>query len=125
MTNDALVKIVKYRKVIFIILAAAYLLVYFHRLSLSVVANDLVAEFQTTASVMGLLGSIYFYCYALMQIPAGLLSDSLGPRKVVSASLLVAAIGSIFFGLAPNVPMAFVGRVLVGVGVVVAVLVLV
>ena len=116
-TSDAIKKLISYRKLIFIVLAAAYLFVYFHRLSLSVVANDLVEEFDTTASVIGLLGSIYFYCYALMQIPAGLLSDSLGPRKVVTASLLVAAIGSIFFGLAPNIPMAFIGRVLVGVGV--------
>ena len=112
-----MVKIVKYRKLIFIILAVAYLFVYFHRLSLSVVANDLVAEFETTASIIGLLGSIYFYFYALMQIPAGLLSDSLGPRKVVTASLLVAAFGSILFGLAPNITLAFVGRILVGLGV--------
>ncbi len=117
MADKALDKMVKYRKYIFTILATAYLLVYFHRLSLSVVANDLVKDFQTTASVMGLLGSVYFYCYALMQIPAGLLSDSLGPRKVVSVSLLIAAIGSIVFGLATDVPMAFVGRVLVGLGV--------
>lgn len=117
MADQAIVKMVKYRKYIFATLAAAYLFVYFHRLSLSVVANDLVKDFETTASVMGLLGSIYFYCYALMQIPAGLLSDSLGPRKVVTASLLVAAIGSIVFGLAADVPMAFVGRILVGLGV--------
>ena len=108
---------VKYRKFIFTILATAYLLVYFHRLSLSVVANDLVKDFQTTASVMGMLGSVYFYCYALMQIPAGLLSDSLGPRKVVSVSLLIAAIGSLVFGFAVDIPMAFAGRVLVGLGV--------
>ena len=117
MTTDAINKLIGYRKYIFIVLAAAYLLVYFHRLSLSVVANDLVKDFETTASVMGLLGSIYFYCYALMQIPAGLLADSIGPRKVVAVSLLVAAIGSLLFGFAPNLPMAFFARILVGVGV--------
>jgi len=52
-----------------------------------------------------------------MQIPAGLLADSLGPRKVVAVSLLVAAIGSLLFGFAPNIFMAFLGRILVGVGV--------
>ena len=74
----------RFRWLIFVVLTLAYFFVYFHRLSLSIVANDLIADFKTTASVMGLLGSIYFYCYAFMQLPAGLLSDSLGPRKSVT-----------------------------------------
>jgi len=107
----------RYRWMVFLILALAYFIVYFHRLSLSVVADDLVRSFKATASAMGLLGSIYFYCYALMQIPAGLLSDSLGPRKTVTFSLFIAFLGSVLFGLAPNLFIAFLGRVMVGLGV--------
>ena len=110
-------KINTFRWAIFAILGLGYFFVYFHRLSLPVVANELVRDFQTTASVMGLLGSIYFYCYAAMQIPAGLLSDSLGPRKTVTFSLLIASAGSILFGMASGIGMAFVGRVMVGLGV--------
>jgi sugar phosphate permease len=117
MTTDTAVKMLKFRWLIFAILALAYFFVYFHRLSLSVVANDIVKDFDTTASVMGLLGSVYFYCYAAMQLPAGLLSDSIGPRKAVTFFLLAAAAGSLVFGLAPNIDIAFAGRVLVGVGV--------
>ncbi len=107
----------RFRWLIFIVLSLAYLFVYFHRLSLSVVANDLIKDFKTTASVMGLLGSIYFYCYAFMQLPAGLLSDSLGPRKSVTLFLIIASVGSILFGFAPTIKIAFLGRVLVGLGV--------
>jgi len=107
----------RFRWLIFIALALAYFFVYFHRLSLSVVANDLINDFQTTASVMGFLGSIYFYCYALMQFPAGLLSDSLGPRKSVTFFLIIASAGSIIFGFAPTIKVAFIGRVMVGLGV--------
>ena len=110
-------KVLSYRFVIFAILSLAYLLVYFHRLSLSVVADTLVKEFATSASVMGLLGSVYFYCYAVMQLPAGLLSDSIGPRKSVTFFLLIASAGSILFGLSPNISVAFAGRILVGFGV--------
>ncbi|MBW1708831.1 MAG: MFS transporter [Deltaproteobacteria bacterium] len=117
MKNNQAATFWRYRWIIFLILALAYLIVYFHRLSLSVVANDLVKTFEATASAMGLLGSIYFYCYALMQIPAGLLSDSIGPRKTVTFSLLVASLGSVIFGLAPNLGIAFLGRVMVGLGV--------
>ena len=66
---------------------------------------------------MGLLGSVYFYCYAVMQFPAGLLSDSLGPRKTVTSFLLLAAVGSLLFSFAPNIKMAFIDRVMVGFGV--------
>ncbi|UCD88852.1 MAG: MFS transporter [Desulfobacterales bacterium] len=116
--NDTLAtKVLRFRWLIYLVLALAYFFVYFHRLSLSVVADDLINDFQTTASVMGFLGSVYFYCYAAMQLPAGLLSDSLGPRKSVTCFLIIAAIGSILFGFAPTLKMAFVGRIMVGVGV--------
>ena len=117
MTTEAAAKMFKFRWLIFVILALAYFFVYFHRLSLSVVANDIVKDFNTTARVMGLLGSVYFYCYAAMQLPAGLLSDSIGPRKAVTFFLLVASVGSLVFGFAPNIKIAFAGRILVGVGV--------
>jgi len=110
-------QLLRFRLLIFLILAFAYLLVYFHRLSLSVVADNIIREFNTTASTLGLLGSIYFYCYAFMQLPAGLLSDSVGPRKTVTFFLLIAAIGSIIFGFSPNIETAFIGRILVGFGV--------
>jgi len=110
-------RVLNFRWLIFFVLSLAYFFVYFHRLSLSVVANDLAKDFQTTASTIGLLGSIYFYCYAVMQFPAGLLSDSIGPRKTVSFFLLIASAGSILFGFAPNIEVAFAGRVMVGLGV--------
>jgi sugar phosphate permease len=117
MTEENIRKMFRYRWLIVIALSMAYLFVYFHRLSLSVVADRLIKDFQSTASVIGMIGSLYFYCYALMQLPAGLLSDSIGPRKTVALFLLIAAIGSIIFGIASDIRIAFAGRILVGFGV--------
>jgi sugar phosphate permease len=117
MRNDSGYNAATYRWAIFAVLAAAYFLVYFHRLSLSVVADALVAEFATSAGVIGLLGSVYFYCYAVMQLPAGLMADSIGPRKTVAFFLLIAAFGSMLFGFSPNIETAFIGRGMVGFGV--------
>ncbi len=105
------------RWAIFVVLGLAYFFVYFHRLSLSVVADDMAGDFGVAASVLGLLGSVYFYCYAAMQFPAGLLSDSVGPRKTVTFFLSLAAVGSVLFGLAPGIHTAFLARVMVGLGV--------
>ena len=101
MIQDLAGKVMRFRWLIFIVLSLTYFFVYFHRLSLSVVANDLITDFQTTASVMGFLGSIYFYCYAIMQFPAGLLSDSLGPRKSVTFFCSSLPPEALFLGLRP------------------------
>ena len=117
MQGNHAAKTLSYRWVIFSVMALAYVFVYFHRQSPAVVANDLQETFNTSAGLVGLLASAYFYPYALMQFPAGLLSDSLGPRKSATIFLLLAAGGSILFGLAPTVGVAVLARVLVGLGV--------
>ena len=76
MTQETLVKATRYRWVIFSILAGGYILVYFHRLCPAVLAVDMMRDLRTTGAITGLLGAAYFYPYAVMQLPAGLLSDS-------------------------------------------------
>ena len=110
-------KVSRYRWLIFAILAVAYMLVYFHRLSPAVMAVELMESFNVGGAIIGILGSAYFYPYAIMQLPAGLLSDSLGPRKTVSIFLTIASVGAILFGLAPSAGVAIFARVLVGFGV--------
>ncbi|MGA1840945.1 MAG: MFS transporter [bacterium] len=117
MDNSNVKKVLVYRWLIFLLLALAYFFVYFHRFALSVVAADIDKAFSPSASLMGILGSVYFYCYAFMQFPAGLISDSLGPRKGVTFFLVIASLGSILFGLATFFWIAVIGRILVGLGV--------
>jgi len=117
MTAQADKRLFHARRLIFLFLALAYFFVYFHRLSLSVVADELTREFSASGSSLGLLGSVYFYCYALMQFPAGILSDAIGPRKIIASFLLIASLGSILFGFASSIEMAIAGRILVGLGV--------
>jgi sugar phosphate permease len=115
--NAGLEKALRYRWVIFWILSGGYILVYFHRLCPAVVAVDMMRDLQTGGPLTGLLGAAYFYPYALMQLPAGLLSDSWGPRKTITLFFLVAVIGSVLLGAAPSALWAVAGRGLVGVGV--------
>jgi len=105
------------RWLIFSILAVGYMLVYFHRLCPAVVAKEIMATLGVGGAIMGLLSSAYFYPYALMQLPSGLLADSWGPRKTITSFFILAAIGSAILGLAPNPVVAIIGRGLVGVGV--------
>ena len=106
-----------HRWVVFGAFAAVYFFVLFHRVSTSVVAPDLIVSFQTSATALGLMSSMYFYAYALEQPLVGYLADRLGPRKVVGFWSLVAALGCILFGLAPSITWAAIGRGLIGFGV--------
>ncbi len=115
--DKALDKALRYRYLIFATLAASYMLVYFHRLCPAVVAVDMMEDLETTGGLLGLLGSAYFYPYALMQLPAGLLSDSAGPRRTIAIFFIVAFAGSVILGLADSVAAAIAGRLLVGLGV--------
>lgn len=90
---------------------------FFHRLCPAVIALDIQASFGLTGTLLGVFGSAYFYSYAIMQLPTGLMADSWGPRKTVSVFFVLAGIGSVLMGISPNLSVAIIGRVLVGLGV--------
>ncbi|MCH4891247.1 MFS transporter [Acidaminobacter sp. JC074] len=110
-------KLEKKRWLVWGILSVAYIVVFFHRLAVGVVKDDLVSAFGISSTTFASLGAAYFYPYLLMQIPSGILADTLGARCTVSLGIMLAGLGSIIFGIAPNVLIAFVGRIIVGVGV--------
>ncbi len=117
MTTELLDKTLRRRWVIFWLLSFGYVLVYFHRLCPAVVALDMMRDLKAGGALTGFLGAAYFYPYALMQLPAGLLSDSWGPRKTITLFFFVAFAGSLILGMATSVFWAILGRTLVGVGV--------
>ncbi len=117
LTPDELQRFQRLRWGIYAILILAYITVYFHRMAPGVVSGDLMAAFQTSGAALGSLAAMYYYIYTAMQIPAGVLADTLGARIGVALGCLVAGIGSILFGLAETFEIASIGRFLVGLGV--------
>jgi sugar phosphate permease len=107
----------RYGYLICLVIFLGYVLVFFHRLCPAVIALDMQAAFGASGTLLGVLGSAYFYPYAIMQLPTGVLADSWGPRKTVSVFFLLAALGSVLMGFAPVLSVAIFGRILVGVGV--------
>ncbi|CEK38204.1 MFS transporter [Paraclostridium sordellii] len=110
-------KIERYRWIVWLILASVYIFVTFHRMGVGVVKNDLQNEFKIGSLEYANIGSMYFYAYFIMQIPSGILADKLGPKKTVSMFSILAAIGSITFGMASSINVAYIGRFMVGIGV--------
>ncbi|MBA1145556.1 MFS transporter [Ectothiorhodospiraceae bacterium WFHF3C12] len=101
---------------LYAVLAASFFLGFFYRMAPGVVADELMRAFQTSGAALGLMVAMYFYIYTLMQVPAGVLADTLGPRTSTSLGALLAGGGSILFGLAPTFEFAAAGRFLMGLG---------
>jgi len=94
----------------------AQLLNALHRVSVSVAVARLMLEFDLTAAAAGGLLAVYFYTYAAMQIPSGILADYFGPRKVLTTGCIVGGVGSMLFGAAPSVAALYAGRFLLSFG---------
>ncbi|MBS1144795.1 MAG: transporter [Proteobacteria bacterium] len=99
------------------VVAVAYILSFFQRFAPAGIAPDLAAAFETSAASLGILAATYFYVYTVMQVPTGILVDTLGPRRILALGGLVGGAGSFLFGMAPTLELALVGRTLVGLGV--------
>lgn len=105
------------RWVVLGVVVLAYVLSFFQRFAPAGIAPDLAAAFHTTAASLGVLAATYFYVYTVMQIPTGVLVDTLGPRRILLLGGVVSGLGSVIFGLAPSLDLALLGRTLVGLGV--------
>jgi MFS family permease len=94
--------------------AAFYLFGFFQRVTPAALAHELAKELAPTATALGWLSAAYFYCYAVMQLPSGLLADRFGPRKLFLAATAAAIIGTLLFATAQTFTAAAVGRGIIG-----------
>lgn len=103
--------------IVWSVAVTAQLLNIFHRVAGSAAIDRIMADFSITAAAAGGVLAMYFYVYAAMQLPSGILADYLGPRKALTFGCLSASIGSVIFGLAPSLLTLYIGRFLVSLGV--------
>lgn len=89
---------------------------YFLRVYPSVMVDDLLQAFSINAGALGALSAFYFYAYAPMQIPVGMLMDRYGARRLLSFAGVVCGLGSLLFGLTSSYEIAASGRFLMGIG---------
>lgn len=94
--------------------AALYLIGFYQRVAPAVITRELMSEFSLGAAALGNLAAFYYYSYVAIQIPAGLLADRWGPRRILTAGAAIAAAGTLLFALAPSYAAASLGRLLIG-----------
>jgi MFS family permease len=77
---------------------------------------ELRHAFGASAFQFGLIAASYFYIYAAMQIPVGMLGDRFGPKRPLAVASIVAATGCILFTQADSFATATLARMMIGIG---------
>src|SRR5689334_12756161 len=104
-----------YRWVILVVGMLAYTTSFFARTSYTGVAKFIAADLHLNKSDLGMMGSAFFYAYALSQLPWGVASDRFGSRKAVTVCVLATALTLWGFSTSGSIAALNLWRILNGI----------
>ncbi|WP_196607479.1 MFS transporter [Pectinatus frisingensis] len=114
--NPIIPKRTKVRWIIAAMMWAAIAINFLDRTTLAIATPHIMSDLQVTTEEMGVLMSAFFLCYALLQIPAGFISDKFGQRKVLGLSVLWWSVATGLTGIATGFKSLMGLRMILGVG---------
>ncbi|MFC4565058.1 nitrate/nitrite transporter [Nocardiopsis mangrovi] len=98
------------------IAVGVYFLAMFHRNGMAVAALETQQRFDVGPALLSMLPMVQLLVYVVLQVPAGLMADRIGPRASLLMGLAAMAAGVAMFAIAPDIRVAIAGRVLIGLG---------
>lgn len=105
------------RIILFLAISVGYLVVFFQRVAPAIVGPVMADELGLAATDLGIMASMYFWAQAAGCIPAGLFSDTFGPRKIIAVGLVCASFGTAVFVMGNSIPVLALGRFIIGLSV--------
>ena len=106
----------RYSLVILAAVALSYFIENFLRAAPSAVMPLLIKEMNLTHGMAGFLISSYFVVYSIMQIPSGILSNRLGPRRTIIYFTIVTIGGNVLFYFSKNYATLIIAQLILGFG---------
>lgn len=106
----------KMRWVIAGLMWAAIAINFLDRTTLAIATPHIMQDLHVTTQEMGMLMSAFFLCYALLQIPAGFVSEKIGQRKALGLSVLWWSIATGLTGIATGFKSLMGLRMVLGIG---------
>jgi len=97
------------------LLAFGVIIAFFDRINLAVSQGALHASFGISLIAFGYLASAFSVTYAAMQVPAGMLLDRFGIRRVGRVSTLLWSVASFAAAISPGLAIFFAARFLLGI----------
>lgn len=89
----------KIRWKIFVVLFLLVVVNMVDRATISIAMPTIAKELDLSGTMQGLVLSSFFWTYALMQVPSGMIADKFGPRTTISASTVLWGASQALLGL--------------------------
>lgn len=102
--------------IVCVLAALFYCYEFFLRVAPSVMVPQLMGAYHIGAKDFGMLTAAYYYIYTPMQFPVGVLMDRYGPRRLLTLTIILCALGSFLMGGVLTIFAGAVGRFLMGFG---------
>jgi sugar phosphate permease len=106
----------RFRWVVFASVLFTYLLISSQRTAPGLIIDQVMWDFNVTATTIGLLTSIQFFVYTGLQIPMGILADRFGPNFFLIIGAILTGLGTIIYSLGSHEFFLFFARILTGMG---------
>ncbi|WEV75829.1 MFS transporter [Bifidobacterium sp. ESL0800] len=97
-------------------LMTGYSVIYMDKNMISTAIIPISSQFHLDTGQTGLIMSMFFLAYSIMQVPCGWLADKFGARRVLMASMVFIAIFSYLFGAVSGLALFIVIRFGAGLG---------
>jgi len=114
MRKTAQEKSLAMRVIICLIASTFYIYDYILRVMPEAMADELMRDFNIGAKGLGILASLFFWGYAPMQIPSGILFDQFSPRKILSLTVFLSAVATLGFTFTHSSVLAAIYRFVMG-----------
>ncbi|WP_114809645.1 MFS transporter [Paraburkholderia kururiensis] len=89
---------------------------YLDRASLSIAAPEMIRELGLTRTDIGLLGTVFAWTYAVMQLPAGWIVDRFGAKRAYAVGMIWWSVATYLTGVVGALSGLVVMRVLLAIG---------
>jgi MFS family permease len=99
-----------------VLMSFAYAVALFQRTAFQGIDEPLRAQFAISASASADLSAVFFWTYLAVMIPAGLLTDAIGARRVAIGGCLLTAAGALAFSRADSFATLGVSRAVIAAG---------
>jgi sugar phosphate permease len=106
----------KFRWIVFASVLFTYFLMASQRTAPGLITDEVMMDFNVTASTIGLLTSVQFFVYTSLQVPMGILADRYGPNFFLIIGAILTGLGTIIYSLGTHESVLFLARIITGIG---------
>lgn len=107
----------EYWKKVIIMLCLGWVTIWIYRSALTPIFPEIQETIgKYTNTQMGLISSCYFFGYTGMQIPAGILVDKLGKKKVLIPGFILFGLAAVMISMSQSISTIYIASVFAGIG---------